>query len=206
MTAIRSFFRVCIGASGHTTKLAGKRTHMLPRCSYVCQQYLEYKMLLGGLKLEFISSQFYHDCHFSGSVTYFCSLPVPRNCPKNRRWMSAEEHNITENGTVYRCAIEGSLIRKKFCSTGCTLKNKTMCCRIKFVEKRMRNFTCSPVEGDGPVISKTLKVFQERKCQCFSCSDVCPVPEQAANITNSVQNKFKRGSSDYHATSEFIVN
>ena len=135
-------------------------------------------------------------------MKYDYSRAALRNCPNNPRWRSDEEQNITENGIVYRCIIEGSHVRKKFCSTGCSMGNKTLCCRIEFVEERMRNFTCSPVEGNGLVIRKTLKVYQQRKCQCFSCSDVCPVPEQATTTsksnldTNSVVKNSNEGSSD----------
>lgn len=49
-----------------------------------------------------------------------------------------------------------------------------LCCRVKFIEEKIKTFTCEPLDADVEPITKELTVFQERKCECFECSDICP--------------------------------
>lgn len=111
------------------------------------------------------------------SRNHYFPHAVNRYCPRNPRYRSDENRTITENGTSYTCTVDGDKVKKKNCSTGCTHTGRAMCCRVEINRVKPRNFTCVPNKHSGDNVTRVFNVVAQKKCECFFCSDVCPVQD-----------------------------
>lgn len=129
---------------------------------------------------------------------WFFFIVVDQNCRNNVTYINSTVH--TEGNDTYDCKYDDPKknprgVKRVDCFTGCNHKNgRPLCCRVKHEEYVNRTFSCtlrntSKSASKPTPQTKSLKLLQLRKCECFYCDEVCSVKPAATESINSVNYK-----------------